>query len=154
MIATIAVYVFIIINGMYPIFLALGELWIVFIFLLGFFYIITRRLRGDGGGKKGGGMSGIGGGLMKGASMERLVKKGLGAEASQAAFIESKIELLESSPKGSHGLDSLAGRIESELQAFGSETSVFGKSVGSDYKRLMARFREACRDKGVKTKAA
>jgi len=61
LIATIAVYVFIIIQGLYPIFLALGELWIVVIFLLGFFYVLIHRFRkGDGGGK-GGGMTAAGG---------------------------------------------------------------------------------------------
>ena len=57
LIATIAVYIFIIIQGLYPIFLALGELWIIFIFILGFFYIIIRRFRKDSGGGKSGKMT-------------------------------------------------------------------------------------------------
>lgn len=60
LLATIAVYIFIIINGFYPVFLWLGEFWIIVIFILGFLYLLLHRF-GKGGGGKGGGMAGVGG---------------------------------------------------------------------------------------------
>jgi hypothetical protein len=57
----VAVYIFIIINGWYPIILWLGELWFVVLPVLFIFYLFTRRH--TGGGSSGGGMSGVGGGV-------------------------------------------------------------------------------------------
>jgi hypothetical protein len=54
----IAVYVFMIINGWYPLFLWISDLWFILIILLGgFWYFLSSH----GGGGSGGGMPSIGG---------------------------------------------------------------------------------------------
>ncbi len=154
LIASIAVYVFIIIQGLYPIFLWLGEAWIVVIFILGFLYLLTRRFRNeDGGGKGRMSIPGGGGGMSavaKGISASRAFKKLTGAERSQAEYIMAQIELMESTPKGSHGMDAIANRIDNELRAFGAETSVLGKPVASEYRELFDKYKQVCKEKGVK----
>lgn len=143
--------VYIVISGLYPVFLWLGELWFVVIFILAFFYFLVHHWGGDK--VAGGAMPGAGGGLAgltKGVSAGRALKKVTGMEGAQAAHIEAQIELLENTPKGSHGMESLVARISAELKAFGGETSFLGQSVASDYKRLFERFKKACKEKNAK----
>lgn len=150
LIASIAVYVFIIIQGLYPIFLALGELWIVFIFLLGFFYLIIRRFRSDkGGGGKGGKMPGLMGG---GMSATRALNKLKGGEKTQAEMIKAEIDLFAAMDANAKDVSVVSERIAAQLRAFGSETSVFGKPVASEYHELYKYYKETCRTKGVKPK--
>lgn len=102
LIATIAVYVFIIIQGLYPIFLALGELWIVVIFILGFFYLIVRRFRGEGGGGgKGGPLSGLGGGAISYVG-RKVSDVAVGEERRIIGSIERRMDTLE---KAAHNLE-------------------------------------------------
>jgi hypothetical protein len=46
----VAVFIFIIINGAYPIILWIGEFWFIAIFLLFFIYLFTKRHANGGGG--------------------------------------------------------------------------------------------------------
>jgi len=152
LIATIAVYVFIIIQGLYPIFLALGELWIIVIFLLGFLYFIIHRFRGEGGGGgKGGGMTRAG--LMGGGmSSARILNKLKGGERTQAEMIRAEIDLFSAMDANAKDVSAVSERIAAALKAFGSETSVFGKSVASEYNELYKYYKEACKAKGMKPK--
>ncbi|MEM7815632.1 MAG: hypothetical protein QXN71_00760 [Candidatus Aenigmatarchaeota archaeon] len=58
----ISVFIFIIINGWYPLMLVLSEVWfIVIIFLFGVWYFISKHHKGKGSGGGGGSFPGLGG---------------------------------------------------------------------------------------------
>jgi hypothetical protein len=65
MLIGISVFIFIIINGWYPIMLYLSEVWFILIIVLfGMWYFLTRHKgSGEGGGGKKGGMPGVGGAM-------------------------------------------------------------------------------------------
>lgn len=120
LIATVAVYIFIIINGMYPVFLFLGELWIVVIFILGFFYVIARRFRGGGGGGKGGGMAMPGGGG-KGGVLSTLAGLASGDIRAREKTVKERVEELRKAARNlnnaSPGTDASARALDQFRQA-------------------------------------
>lgn len=102
LLGTIAVFVFIIIEGFYPIFLVLGELWIVFIFVLGFLYVITRRFRKDSG--KGGSMSISDGGISSGVA-GMIGKKARSAWTGEERALEKTVQArMDTLRKAAHNL--------------------------------------------------
>jgi hypothetical protein len=115
LIATVAIFVFIIINGMYPVFLVLGELWIVVIILLGFLYMLTRRFRKNGGG--GGGKGGLTLDESVSSASSLLGRKARGVWTGEEKNIEKTVETrMDALRKAAHNLEhpptgSDAGRL-------------------------------------------
>jgi len=158
LIATIAVYVFIIIQGLYPIFLALGELWIIVIFLLGFLYFIIHRFRGEGGGGgKGGGIGGLVGGGIKAvggwasgdiSSREKDIK-------DRIKELEDAAKNLDAAPKGTQAssealIEFRAAEREArsaveELKEFNVRFPVFG-SKGRSIVKFTEHYEKQIRD--------
>ncbi len=142
------VYIFIIINGWYSIVLPLAEIWFIILPLLGILYFIVRHFTGGGGGQ-GGGMSLVGGGIV-GKLVRRGYEKGTGMEEADAKYIESQIAIIETAPKGAHGIDVISGRVIELLREFRDKTSAIpGVPFASDYNKLLDRYKKACSKKGL-----
>ena len=155
----IAVFIFIIIQGWYPIILVIGELWFIFLPVLFIFYLITRRH--SGGSSGGGPMFRIGGSdrtsqLLTAArnrvkrqisgevtDMERQIRANIGA-------MEGMVKKMKRAKAGSdvdniyRAYSELLNLVNSQLPQFRKEIEVGGPlggfKAGPEYNRLLKKF--------------
>ncbi len=87
----IAVYIFIIINGWYPIFLWLSDIWFIIIIILGGFWYFIRGHFGKGGGE-GGSMSALRSSGKQGI-VEQVIQRGKAELLGEVKSLEKKVDL-------------------------------------------------------------
>jgi ribosomal protein S11 len=149
----VAAFIFIILQGWYPIILALGELWFVVIPIIFLWYFVMRHF-GKGGGMPGGGMSGAGGGLW-GLFKKRAWNEATGFrgdyEKSLNAALNSMAAMVEKM-EHSHGADDVdavyrafseradaADRLLKELRGL---QSIKGVKIGKGFDKALKRYND------------
>jgi hypothetical protein len=138
MLIAAAVYIFIIINGMYSIVLPISEIWfIVIIFLFGLWYFVRHHFGGGGGGGGRGVMPGLGGGMVSGA-MRRIQKQYITKETpALEREVNLKLQELEGIRNATrHNPDAWKGYTASSaaawavLNQYKAEISIGGIPIG------------------------
>lgn len=152
----VAVYVFIIINGLYPVFLWLSDIWfIVAVILFGFWYFVKGHFGGGGGG--GGGKMpsvGIGGGTNLASQVFTRVKKEVKGEIRDLENeIRMKLEELEAvreatrkDPSAWRGYPDLSAAAWTVLKRYDEELKIGGITVGGKGAELKARLEKIIKE--------
>jgi len=138
----VAVLVAIVIQGYYPLILVISDIWFLLLPLIFIIFFIIRH-RGGGGG--GGGMSGAGGGGL----VKAIMRKASGVEKARADEIRARIQRLENTAPGTHGVDQMVGEIADELRTFLKESIHIGTFSTSEYDKLFSAYKKACASAGT-----
>lgn len=145
----VAFFAFIILQGWYYLFIIGAKWWFIDLFLLGILWFTIHSFTGRGaGGGKGGGSASRTDSIL-GQAMTAMKNKALGVEKAQLGRIEADLATLETSPKGSHGMEAVCGRVGGALVELRADLPRYGLNKDK-YNQLYKQYLKVSKSHGVR----
>ena len=155
LLVAIAVFIFIIINGFYPLFLWLSDIWFIAIVIIGLIWFFIKGQLGKGGGK-GGGMPSVGAGGSTGILSQigrRVVKEAKGEIKRLEGEVDLKLKELENvrraaekDPAAWRGYPALSQAAWAVLNQYKNELQIGGIPIGGRLAEKAKKLEEIVKD--------